>query len=74
MIQRFVSVPLAQAAKTDPALRDLISMVDRGEVSLCAPFEGMERPWSEADKAGLRTALGEVFGWDTPVVRQERQA
>jgi hypothetical protein len=74
MTQPFVSVPLAEAAQTDPAIRDLLSKVERGEVSVCAPFEGMDRPWSEDDKARFRDALGEVFGWDKLAGRSEPQS
>lgn len=35
----------------------------RGEVSAEAPFEGMDKPWTEEDKERLKTALADIFGW-----------
>jgi len=31
--------------------------------SVCAPFPGMNEPWTEEKKAELKTVLADVFGW-----------
>jgi hypothetical protein len=54
--------PIAEAMKTDPELRKLLDKITRGEISLCSPFPGMEKPWTEEDKERLSQALSN-FGW-----------
>ena len=48
--------------KHDPEVRALVEKIEKGEIHLCAPFEGMDRPWTEEEKEGLRTALAQL-GW-----------
>jgi hypothetical protein len=63
IMQRYSQpTPIAEAMKTDPELRELVGKITRGEISLCSPFPGMEKPWSEEEKQRLSRALSE-FGW-----------
>jgi hypothetical protein len=55
-------VPVSIAMETDPALREIVEKIGRGEIHLCAPFPGMDKPWSEEEKQKLAEALSR-FGW-----------
>jgi hypothetical protein len=56
------SIPVSEAIKTDPEVRETVSKIQSGEISLCAPFPGMEKPWTEVEKAELAAALRN-YGW-----------
>jgi hypothetical protein len=55
-------VPVSIAMETDPELREIVEKIGRGEISLCAPFPGMDKPWPEEKKRELAEALSR-FGW-----------
>ena len=48
--------------KTDPELREVVDKLMKGELHLCSPFPGMDKPWTEEEKKGLADALAQ-FGW-----------
>lgn len=55
-------IPIQEAMKNDPEVRALVEKIEKGEIHLCAPFEGMDKPWTEEEKEGLKKALAQ-FGW-----------
>jgi hypothetical protein len=74
MNQPFISVPVREAARTDPVVRHMAALLASGEVSVCAPFEGMGRAWTADEKASLDKALAEVFGWSAATRAPEYQS
>lgn len=52
---------------TEQDLNDLAELKRKlasGEASICSPFEGMDKPWSQQDKDKLDACLSEVFNWN----------
>ena len=55
------AVPIQEAAKADPALRDILARIEAGELVADAPFPGMHEPWTDEAKERLRKALQQRF-------------
>jgi hypothetical protein len=55
-------VPFNLAAANDKALVEFGEKVASGQLPPSAPFEGMDREWTPAEKQGINDALAE-FGW-----------
>lgn len=44
--------------------KEVAEGLERGELSINAPFPGQEVPWSEEEKRKLKEAMKQVFGKD----------
>lgn len=56
-------VPFAEAANDNPELQQIVEKVANGELTASAPSEGMYSQWNAEEKASLKSALGDMFGW-----------
>lgn len=57
-------VPISEAIKTDPDVAETMRQLEAGEIGVCSPFPGMEKPWTQDEKDRLERALAEIFDWD----------
>lgn len=57
-------VPISEAINTDPDVAETMRQLEAGEISVCSPFPGMDKPWTQDEKDRLDRALAEIFDWD----------
>jgi len=54
-------VPISEAIKQEPILRSVLQQMAQGNISPSAPFDGMEKPWSEDDSKKLVSTMERIF-------------
>lgn len=57
------TLPFQLAAENDPEVAEIRQKIANGELSASAPCDGMYKQWTPEEKADLKKALGDVFGW-----------
>jgi hypothetical protein len=57
------TLPFPQAANDIPDVAEIREKIARGELSANAPCDGMYKEWTAEEKADLKGALADVFGW-----------
>ena len=60
-------IPIQEAIKNDPALREVIEQIERGELQVNAPFPGMHEPWTQEAKDKVKQILSKRYG-NKPII------
>jgi len=55
------SIPISDAAKNDPDVLDMVNTLTSGNVNICAPYPGMDTPWSNEEKVELKASFDRIF-------------
>lgn len=50
--------------KNHPDFEQIQNEVASGQLSASAPWDGMDKDWTDGEKADLKVALGNIFGWN----------
>jgi hypothetical protein len=56
-----VSMPISDAAKNDPDVNHFMEKLANGSVNVCAPYPGMETPWSDEEKNQLKSSFEKIL-------------
>jgi len=54
-------IRVAEAAKNDSDVLDLVNNLASGNANICAPYPGMDTPWSDEEKVELKTSFDRIF-------------
>lgn len=54
-------VPIQEAAKTNPEVKQLLRDIEDGKVHCIAPYPGMEIPWSQEETDKLDDVLSKII-------------
>lgn len=55
-------IPIKDAAKQDPAVQELVHDLAAGNARVCAPYPGMDIPWTQAEEDALDANLRRILG------------
>lgn len=55
------TLPISEAAKVDPTVKDVMDRISAGTLQPCAPFPEMNIPWTTDDHRRLGRALDMVI-------------